>query len=143
MRRPGRPTLARLIAIVVVLVAACSEQRLSTPTSPSAPALGSSMLEGDQRFVTAGPQNTGPLASLSIDPSVFKGGQTTRGTVTLTSPAPSGGTVVTLSSDDSLATVPASITIAAGGTTGTFQISTKVVPADVRIRITPPPAAAA
>lgn len=54
----------------------------------------------------------------------------------MTAAAPAGGTTVTLSSDDTMATVPASITIAAGGTSGSFPITTKTVTADLRIRIT-------
>ena len=45
--------------------------------------------------------------------------------VTLTEPAPSGGLAITLSSDDrSVVTVPASLTIPAGQTTASFNITT-------------------
>jgi hypothetical protein len=58
------------------------------------------------------------------------------GTATLTSPAPSGGLVVTLSSSNpSLASVPASITIAAGSTSGNFTVSTSSVSTDTTVTI--------
>ena len=51
-------------------------------------------------------------------------GQTATATVTLSSPAPSGGTVVTLqSSQPTAATVPVNLTIAQGATTGNFTIT--------------------
>jgi VCBS repeat-containing protein len=51
------------------------------------------------------------FSTLSISPTSVTGGTTSQGTVTLSGPAPSGGLVVTLSSDSSAATVPASVTI--------------------------------
>lgn len=137
MRRPSaRPTLTRFLAAVVVLAAACGDQRLSNPTSPTAPGASVLRSESDSEAPVLGTMASGPLASLSIDPSVFKGGNSTQGTVTLVNPAPAGGRVVTLASDEGAATVPASITIAEGGTQGSFTITTKEVPSDLRIRIT-------
>lgn len=137
MRRPStRPTLTRFLATVVVLAAACGDQRLSTPTSPTSPGASFVRSESDSEAPALGTMASGPLASLSIDPSVFKGGSTTQGTVTLVNPAPAGGLVVSLSSDETAATVPGSITIAAGATRGVFAISTKEVSSDLRIRIT-------
>jgi hypothetical protein len=138
VRWPVSFTLARLFTVVVVLAAACADQTVSTPTSPS-PGLSAvprAVTVEDAETSGWALSSTGALASLSIDPSVFKGGQSTRGTVTLSAPAPAGGTTVTLSSDEHMATVPGSITIAQGGTSGTFSITTSVVSADLRIRIT-------
>jgi hypothetical protein len=44
--------------------------------------------------------------------------------VTLTAPAPTGGTVVALSSNNAAATVPANVTVVAGQTKATFTIKT-------------------
>ena len=69
-----------------------------------------------------------PLASLTLNPPSIVGGLTSTGTVTLSNPAPSGGTTVLLtSSDTTTATVPASVAIAPGGTTGTFKVTTVAV----------------
>ena len=54
-------------------------------------------------------------------------GETATGTVTLASPAPAGGVVVGLASNNQAATVPVSVTVPAGQTTATFPISTSAV----------------
>jgi hypothetical protein len=57
--------------------------------------------------------------------------------VTLTSAAPAGGAVVTLtSSNTNVATVPASVTVAAGATTKAFAITTSAVNAATAVTIT-------
>ncbi len=69
-----------------------------------------------------------PPISLSLNPATVSGGGTSVGTVTLNSPAPSGGATVTLtSSNTSIATVPQSVTVAAGVTTATFTANTSSV----------------
>jgi hypothetical protein len=58
------------------------------------------------------------------------------GTITLNEPAPAGGTVVKLlSSNTAAATVPASITFAAGSTAKSFNISTKAVATPTLVQI--------
>jgi hypothetical protein len=65
------------------------------------------------------------LSSLTLSPTSVVGGNISTGTVTLTAPAPGGGTVVSLSSSNSLvASVPASVTVASGNTSATFTVST-------------------
>ncbi len=74
------------------------------------------------------------VASLAISPaSITYGastGTTATGTVTLSGNAPVGGLAVALSIQNSLvATIPASVTVAAGQKTGTFTITSKAVAA--------------
>ena len=70
------------------------------------------------------------LALLSINPTSVVGGTSSQGTATLTSAAPPGGSVVTLSSSKpSVSSVPASVTVLAGTTSASFSISTVSVPA--------------
>lgn len=65
------------------------------------------------------------MSSLTVTPTQVTGGDPATGTVTLTSAAPTGGVVVALNSDDTAAaTVPASVTVAAGATSATFPITT-------------------
>jgi hypothetical protein len=53
------------------------------------------------------------------------GGGTATGTVTLSAAAPAGGSVVQLrSSNTALATVPTSVTVAAGARTAVFTVTT-------------------
>ncbi len=66
------------------------------------------------------------LSSVALSPSTVKGGTNSTGTVTLGSPAPSGGAVVSLSSNNSTyASVPGSVTVAAGSTTANFTVTTR------------------
>jgi hypothetical protein len=68
-----------------------------------------------------------PIASLTVSPSTVIGGESSTGTVTLTAPAPSGGSVVTLSDVGEVTTIPESVTVPAGATTATFPIATQPV----------------
>src|SRR5712692_1623953 len=77
------------------------------------------------------------VSSVVLNPTTVIGGSTSQGTVTLNAAAPSGGAVVTLtSSNTAAATVPASITIAAGSTSGTFTATTAGVSAATNVTIT-------
>ena len=76
------------------------------------------------------------LATLSVNPTALKGDQKSRGTVTLTGPAPAGGMAIALASDDTVVKVPASITIAERATSGTFEINTQAVDSDLPVNIT-------
>jgi hypothetical protein len=68
------------------------------------------------------------LSSLALNPtSVVGGAQSSTGTVTLSGPAPAGGTQVLLSSNNGAASVPASVTVLAGSSSATFTVSTSVV----------------
>jgi len=67
------------------------------------------------------------INSLAVNPSSILGGQPATGTVTLTGPAPAGGAVVSLSSANPAATVPASVTVAANLTAANFSLNTTPV----------------
>jgi hypothetical protein len=69
----------------------------------------------------------------SLSPSTY-GGSPAPGTVQLTFPAPAGGTVVGLgSANPSVASPPASFTLPAGSTSGTFTITTQPVTTDTNV----------
>ena len=81
--------------------------------------------DGSQTTVVTG------ISSVQLTPTCVKGGNTVNGTVTLSAPAPSGGAVVALSSSNTSVARPTlngnfvnSITIPAGGTSGTFTVKT-------------------
>jgi len=68
------------------------------------------------------------LSLLTLSPSSVVGGeQSSRGTVTLSAPAPAGGAVITLSSNNGAASVPASILIPAGASSASFTVNTSIV----------------
>ena len=69
----------------------------------------------------------GQLSSLGMFPNTVTGGSTTIGIIGLTNPAPAGGYTVTLSTNNPIATVPATFTVPAGETTGSFTVTTAAV----------------
>lgn len=66
-------------------------------------------------------------ATLALNPTSVIGGTSSTATVTLNKPSPIGGTVVALSSNNSAAHVPASVTVAGNASTATFTITTSPV----------------
>jgi hypothetical protein len=70
-----------------------------------------------------------------VDGSVT-GGQTARGTVTLSTEAPQDGFAITLAADNPVVTVPSSLTIPGGASSGTFEIATKRVTTTTDVNIT-------
>lgn len=76
------------------------------------------------------------VSSLSLNPTSLQGGASSTGTLTLSQPAPSGGFLVSLASDNGCATVPKSISVASGLATATFTVSTTGVNAQTSVSIT-------
>jgi hypothetical protein len=75
--------------------------------------------------------------SLVVDPLRILGSRSPTGTVFLAAPAPEGGAVVTLTSDHpDLVTVPASVTIPAGGVNAPFPVTTAAVTETTPVQIT-------
>jgi len=70
-----------------------------------------------------------PTFTFSLSQTLISGCLTGKGTVTLMAPAPAGGTVVSLSSDNAHASVPASVKVAAGASAKSFSIKTDAVAA--------------
>jgi len=81
---------------------------------------------------TSGPT----LTSLTLNPTGVHGGSPSTGSVALSAPAPSGGAVVSLSSNNTaIATVPASVTVPAGATSAAFTVTTLAVTASTTVTI--------
>ena len=80
--------------------------------------------------VTPGTPTPAPLtlSSLTLASSSVVGGNSVQGTVTLSAAAPSA-TVVNLTSSNAAASVPASVTVAAGASSASFIVSTVAVSA--------------
>jgi Beta-propeller repeat len=86
--------------------------------------------------LTTGVTPPSALSSLSISPTSVVGGNPSTGTARLSSAAPAGGAVVTLSnSHPAIASVPASVTIAAGAIQATFGITTTSVTSSTAVTI--------
>jgi hypothetical protein len=82
------------------------------------------------------PPGSPTISSLTLNPTSVNAGSPSTGTVTLSGPAPSYGAAVSLSSNASAATVPASVTVPAGSTSATFAVSTNTVSASTPVTIT-------
>lgn len=77
------------------------------------------------------------LVSVTLNDTTVTGDASVTGTATISSPAPSGGLTIDLSSSfPSLAKVPATVVIPSGKTTQTFTISTEVDTSNVTVTIT-------
>ena len=88
-----------------------------------------------QAFSNTG--NTPPtLTALTLSSNTVFGGTSVTGTVTLNKNAPTGGTAVSLASNNVAATVPASVTVPAGTKTATFTVSTPLVSSQATATIT-------
>jgi hypothetical protein len=71
-----------------------------------------------------------------LNPTSVTSGNTSQGTVTLSSAAPSGGAVVTVSSSNTnAATVPTSVTVTAGSTTANFSVTSRTVTSSTAVTI--------
>ena len=75
------------------------------------------------------------VAAISLNPSSVSATGSVTGTISLTGAAPANGAVVSLSSDKTAATVPASIHVASGSTQQTFTVATKPVAAATNVTI--------
>ena len=76
------------------------------------------------------------LSSVTLTPTSVTGGNPSTGTATLSSAAPAGGQVVTLGSSlISVATVPSSVTVAAGAMSANFTVTTSTVTTSTNVII--------
>ena len=76
------------------------------------------------------------VSNLSASPGSVNSGQQSTGTVTINGQAPSGGMLVSLSSNNAALTVPASVTVPQGQTSATFSVGTGTVSAQTSATIT-------
>jgi len=128
----GSPSSAVSVPATVTVPAGASAATFGITTSPVSTQTVTSLtatyngVEKTATF-TVNPAASGPvtLATLTLAQASVVGGTPVSATVTLSAPAPATGTVVTLQSKNStVASVPASVTVPAGGTSQTFTINT-------------------
>lgn len=86
--------------------------------------------------LTVNPASTVTLSSVTMAPTSVSSGTSATGTVVLSAAAPAGGVSVLLSSNNTSASVPASVNIAAGSTNATFVVSTAPVNSATAVTIT-------
>lgn len=136
-------TFSQMVSVSQATITGLPAQRLFWRVRAFNSADVAGPFSSSRRF-TAGAVSTPPpppsptsLSAVSVSPTSVVGGTTAKGTITLTSGAPSGGALVSLSSaNPSVAAVPSSVTVAAGASSVTFNITTSAVTANTSVGIT-------
>ena len=109
----------------------------ATTTSCTAPIYGQSGGATVSTNFTVKPGGSSlTVSSVTLNPTSVTGGTSSTGTVTLSSAAPSGGTVVSLSSNSSSASVSSSVTVPSGSTSANFTVTTTSVSSTTTAMIT-------
>ncbi|HSE17013.1 MAG TPA: hypothetical protein VLB46_08165 [Pyrinomonadaceae bacterium] len=132
-------TLSQTVGVSQATVTGLPAQRLFWRVRAFNSAGVAGPFSASRRFTAqaASTPTTASLSAVSVSPTSVVGGTTAQGTITLTSGAPSGGAVVTLSSaNTSVVSVPASVTVAAGASSATFGVNTSAVAANTGVTIT-------
>jgi len=110
-------------------------QITTTTVTASTTATVSATLGSTSQSATLSINVLDPISNVTSALAVL-GGNSAWADVTLVAPAGPGGVVVSLSSSDKSANVPATVTIGAGSSTGQFTISSSVVLKSTRVTIT-------
>ena len=76
------------------------------------------------------------LSAMTCSPASITSGSTATCTVWLSAPAPVGGLSISLSSNSAALTVPSSVTVAAGSTTGIFTTTAGTVSSSTNVTVT-------
>ena len=85
---------------------------------------GGDLLNIRYELAEAGPA----VSALTLSPATFPGGcKSSTGRITLSGPAPAGGTMVSLATTNPVAVLPATVTVPAGKTSATFPITAPAV----------------
>jgi uncharacterized protein (TIGR03437 family) len=92
--------------------------------------------QGETAALEIDPANALQLSTLSVTPTNVLGGRNVSATVTLTGTAPPGGVTIGISSDNSAAQPPATVSVPFGASSATFSIPTSVVAASQTCTIT-------
>ena len=87
-------------------------------------------------FTPQAPPPPTSLTNLDINPTTVEGGSASSGTVIVSTAAPETTVIALSSSNPAVASVPASVTVPAGGFTGSFTITTSAVSASTAVVIT-------
>jgi hypothetical protein len=118
-------TTAAQVPASVTVAAGASTATFTVTTTPVSASTTATITAGG--IASAILTVTSPaLSSITLNPTNLKGGASSTGTATLGSPAPTGGSTVSLTSSNSLyASVPVSVTVPAGATTANFTVTTR------------------
>ena len=136
----SHPALAPLPASLTIETGATSAfvdfatRPVSTPTQVTINATYAGSSQSAVLTLQPGTQTGPTLTALSLNPSTVTGGGNSQGTVTLSAPA-QAATVISLTRGSALATIPASVTVPAGASSASFNISTASVTSPATVTI--------
>ncbi len=109
---------------------------IGTAANSSGNATFTASAGGTSRAATLQVVSAFRVQSVSLTPAVVAGGQRATLTVRLSAPAPAGGVQVSLSSNASQASLPASVVVPAGQSSASVQVATRPVAQRVRATLT-------
>lgn len=129
------------VSFLACFLPGCGASQLptaATPTvaNPGEPTVSISPVAGAPPEVAPAKPLGAIVAAFTVDQPRLRGGDTAVASITLVSPAPAGGTVVSLTSSDRDVRPPQSIRVAEGATLGMFQIPSSAPHADTLVRLT-------
>src|SRR6185503_19840925 len=99
-------------------------------------ALTQVQIQSDMNTAIPSPGGSTPaVTSLQCFPNTISSGASSTCTVTIAQVAPASGVIVTLSDNSAALSTPASVTVAAGTSTATFNVTAGSVTADTAVTI--------
>ena len=124
MRTLKLHTLPLMLVATLLVFAGCGSG--SKPSSPG----GFAGIVSSHGNVVAGAVQKNSVTSVRLNPAIVVGGASAEITVSIAQPAPAGGAKVSLSSSKSdLVSLPSTVEIAEGQTSGTLQVPSSAVSA--------------
>ena len=125
----------------VTVPAGKASLQVTVPTSPVASVqmatiTGQAAGAGQTATLEIDPANALQLSTLSVTPASVLGGKSVSAAVTLTGTAPPGGVKIGISSDNTAAQPPATVSVPYGSSSAPFSIPTSVVTASQTCTIT-------
>ena len=127
--------VATVPASATVAAGSSSTSFTVSAVAPGTAAISASMNGSAMQSSTLTVTARSTLVAITVASSTVAGGDPISGTVRLSGPAPAGGAIVTLTGGDPI-TLPATVTVPAGATTGTFNAFTRVVGGTISSTIT-------
>jgi hypothetical protein len=131
-------TSAATVPVSVTVPAGSTSTTFSVATSPVA-ASATALITANYGVSANATLTINPpvLTAVTLNPTTVTGGSNSTGRVSLSGAAPSGGATVSLSSNNiTIAQVPGSVTVPAGGTSATFTVTSVSVTTTTAVTVT-------
>ena len=127
----GSNNTAAQVPLLVTVPAGQASLQVTIPTSPVTTVQTVTITaQGETAALEIDPANALAVSALSVTTASVLGGRNVSATVTLTGTAPPGGVTIGISSDNSNAQPPATVSIPFGASSATFSILTSAVTAN-------------